>query len=70
MRGLSREELRIREVARRTCTKPRDYNAMRDMFADLGIEHRTVDGRTWILCDDRVLELLGRDKGKETEGEI
>jgi len=65
MRPPSREEIRIRGLAKQSCARIRDFNGVRDLFAELGIESKIIDGRTWVLCDDKVLGLL--EKCKETE---
>lgn len=60
MRGPSKDELRIRKVAEKQCSRPRDWNRMTDIFKEKGIEYRTIDGRTWMMCTDEVLDMLSK----------
>ena len=58
MRGPSKDELRIREVAKQQCSRMRDRNMMEHVFKTKGIEYKTIDGRTWVMCTDEIFDML------------
>ena len=61
MRGLSKESMRIKQIAKVKCQMPRDTNMIKDVFKQKGIESMVINGQRWVLCtDDVLMKLIGK----------